>query len=174
VLRGEDDDFTLEPFVGSSSVAAMLGIPRKLDDAVALLRALAIEARRVADEVFVVRRREGAEEVAPTAAPVRELAAALASEPANVRVTDVMRRYRADGVELEFYAPVSFGDRPATGYFASFHVVAATMGEAEALLRAGMAEEGRIVGEPAFELVDVEDGTPAGISQLGGRSYFGG
>ncbi|NUO49672.1 MAG: hypothetical protein HOV80_12515 [Polyangiaceae bacterium] len=173
VLRAVEGGVTLEPFVASSSVAAMLEIPKKVDEAVELLRAVIMEVRRGWDEALVVRRREGAAEAPARGARFAELGTVLASEPVTLRIEDVLRRYKAEGAEVELYAPADLGGKRVVGYFAAFEVAAGTDRQAEAL-REHVAEEGRLVGVDAWSLLDVVAGAPPGIERIGGRAYFGG
>ena len=172
VLRERDGAVTLEPFVASSSVAALLGIPRKFDEAVDLLRAVVLEARRAWDEAFIVRRREGEDEAPVRSVSGAELGTALASEPVTARVEDLLRRYRAQGAEVELYAPALLGEETVAGYIAAFDVAARTEREAEALLREHVAEEGRLVGVDGWTLLDVSAGAAPAAERVGGRAYF--
>lgn len=174
VLRPVEGGVTLEPFVASSSVAAMLGIPKKVDEGVEVLRAVVLEARRGWDEALVVRRREGTSEAPARSARFAELGAALAEEPVTLRVEDVLRRYRAEGAEVELYAAADLGGKKVAGYFASFDVAAHTEREAEALVRESVADEGRLVGVDSWSLLGVEAGAAPRAERVGGRAYFGG
>ena len=86
VMRRDAADTTIEPFVGSASIAALLGIARKRAGAVEVLAAIVSELRAEVRDVRVVRRAEGEPEPAIVEAGVDSLADAIARTPCNVRV----------------------------------------------------------------------------------------
>jgi hypothetical protein len=173
VSRHGEGGLTLEPFVGSVSVAALLEVRRKVDDAVAVLHALASEARRDADESLIVRRREGEPEAPPTDVGRSDLRRALERSPVTVRLVGVLRRYRAL-VEVALHAPVDLGDKEASGYFAEVEIVASNRAHAELLLRESVASEGRVASIESIEALGLEEAAGAAVLQRSGRSYFGG
>ena len=177
VFRNESHGTTIEPFLGSASFEALLGLRKKRNDAIALLRTLVACAFAVGEHVGVLYIRDGGPLPRErTVVSLENLDRLNCRNLAWYRITAPLRWTHFRRVEARLLRPLGLpnGER-ATHYFREFWVRAVDRQLAHDMVTMSVAEDGATIadfGEAVEEVpAAAQLGTRANVL-MGGRIYF--
>lgn len=183
LLREQAFGYSVEPFLGSASFAALLSKARPAEEMrsllVAVVRACEVHARTVGVAMLVAE--PGRCEVWPVPTDgrlVEELLTGSITDGKWMRFQPRLWEFYISGVEARLWQPLPVADHgTAAGFFVDFTVCATSLEEATELVRADLeGEHASLVGTGVPERRILDSGTrDAGVPrvlQRGGRVYF--
>ncbi len=175
-FRSESNETTVEPFLGTASLEALIGIKKKRADAMALLSTLVATAFLFADDVEVL---FGAEGTTPSKAKIALALKALGKlskrDKGHYRIVPQVEWFHFVNIEAKLFEPMKRPDgRCDTHYSREFWVRAVDRQIASSAVECWVADDGATV----MSFGEIESaGVPAvtrGNSWLGDRKYHSG